>query len=159
MFSFFKSIVNTDDAIMAAELTSKAVNSFSFQTEKEGDTILKEPKLRRSFLPYAYAWMAQLSAMYKHGRYDGRNEAACKTAWDLKCHFPAFREEVEDWARVTTCKAFNTAMEHEHKTLQQTFSGLCLYVITQDLLEKNSAHMETLGEIGYGFDFWNLPLI
>lgn len=159
MFSFFKSIVNTDDAIMAAELTSKAVNSFSFQPEKEGDTILKAPKLRRAFLPYAYAWMAQLSDMYKHSRYDGRNEAACKTAWDLKCHFPAFREGVEDWARVTTCKTFNAAMEREHKTLQQTFSGLCLYVITQDLLEKDEAHMETLGEIGYDFDFWNLPLI
>lgn len=129
--SIFANINNGKDAIAAAEKASSAVNSFCFRAKEEGDTIMQNEKLRNTMMPYAVAFVKRLALSYELTKeYDGRNEIACQRSSQIAAS-PQFKELSAQYDSSYALE-FANAMVRQHRTLQQSFASLCLYLVCHE---------------------------
>lgn len=126
---------------------SDAVNNLSFHPKK----IAEEQKESREMRELDIFWIKILSS--QDYSTDLRNEASAQTAGQL-AKIPFIREQME---LVHNQKMAEVAekLSQEHRTLQQTFSGLVFYHF---MITCNKREIQTLLKV-MGDSFYRLPII
>lgn len=139
--------LNTASAKEIAAYFSHEVNNMLFSP----DRITEEQKRSKQMKDLDICWIRILSS-YSY-RTDLRNEASAKTGRKL-AEIPFVKKKM---SLVDNPKMEDVAkrMEMDHRTLQQTFSGLIFYHFLQTCNKKES---QTLIK-AMGDSFYKLPLI
>lgn len=129
------------------------VNCFGFRPNETLESICADEDLHGSFLKLSAYWIVALCMMQeKKFLIDGRNEYSAKTAAKLACirEFQLFlkgqvgdladaRKSLERTPRGDACMELLTVhkMLTQHRTLQQTFSGMVFSFLKSELPEIN----------------------
>lgn len=144
------------DAHALSQEAALMVNTFSPGAAKLVETMLVDDDVREPFLELSLAWVEQLAAIYDEQSYDDRNEYACRVGAAIVA-LPAFapykNSEVSEVA-----KQFAKRFRHEHRTLQQTFSGVVFRFLQATLPQGTLHDDDTSGVFGCS-DWYRTPLI
>jgi hypothetical protein len=157
---------------------STAMNTFGIHYDELVDA-LRHPDVCQVFRSVAYAWIKTLQAMYSADRYDGRNEYSATvasklvntmafakhkdaTTWDGN---PTFRElslwakRHNEWPDVGGIVAYQ--MMRQHRTLQQSWSGVVFRFLVKDFNEAENKEVEqAMADVCYDpAHWWHTPMI
>ncbi len=139
--------LNTATAKEIADYFTLEVNSFLFNPEKAAEKLISSRRMKDLDI----LWIKILSAPSYCT--DARNEASAMTGRKL-AEIPFIRRKL-DLVNNEKMEAVAKKMATDHRTLQQTFSGL---VFCHLLMTCNKRESETLTEV-MGDSFYRLPLI
>lgn len=164
------------DGKKLAGIASSQVNSFCRQDDILYQ-ILGDDETEEEFQKMSIAYVKTLANCYPEHFYDGRNEAACKTAHDLvgtgeldryfhitNSHgIVPYTDDIRKWEskhkeKADRAAAFAYYMAYQHRTLQQSFASLAFECIKLMLKDDGIDIGETMQELGH-YDFTKLPLI
>ena len=110
------------------DVVSKSVNCLSFHADEIAQAIIKNMEssgtCRRRVYEICGSWMEVLRQQYRHHRYDERNRYSAMVGNILSDVIPDITEPGSPVRKYLT-----EPMSKEHRTLQQTFSGLLFRVI------------------------------
>ena len=145
-----------------ANEASRICNVLCLSTEKIVSEIRESSEASNVFLNFiALPWIGKLYEMEQKGLYDGRNEIAVKTGAAL------YKTSVQ--LDFVSCKPtdlnndFVLAMSREHRTIQQSFSGIVFQYLAKSLEEKGMlAKVDGFMSLeGFPYGVWRegLPLI
>lgn len=156
----YKECMEKDDAVAAGEALGKAfslsVNNLFYNAKKTAEDLFSDSGTRASFGKLGALWIQVLEYMYLHPfLYDGRNEYAVRTghmlygdpmvagyiSGRLTEKDTAFMEAAICTGRVRAAKGETIPMEvslalhmaMDHRTLQQTFSGIVFHFLKMDI--------------------------
>ena len=126
-----------ENARTLQEKLSLMCNSFSPNYDNFISAIPEEEKQ-----PLVLAWIRKCGENWRKNLFDGRNELACKTCAGLLDLLNSERFEavpVTDFA-----KEVAELESREHRTLQQTFTGLILRLFRTEMMGDDYADIEAV---------------
>ena len=107
---------------------SNSVNCISFHADEIADGIIRNMEASETCRMKVYeicgSWMEVLKEQYRHQRYDERNRYSAMIGNILSDVIPNITDPGDPVRKYLT-----DPMSREHRTLQQTFSGLLFLVI------------------------------
>lgn len=119
-------LVSEKDVNAVTKEMSLFVNSFSIQESEFLNTLKSlSRKQQQIFTNICWAWFKKLTTMYCKGYYDDRNRRACMqsieicTAIQNKSNCPVIDADTFE-------AKFVEILSNDHRTLQQSFTGICL---------------------------------
>ena len=112
----------------AASAIDSAVNCLGFNKKEQWQSVV-ETGCHARVLDFVLAWIAFQASEAKNGRYDGRNALSCQICAKLDelCDMQTLRGEITSCSK--DVDAIVKALLDLHRTLKQTLSGFCLYVL------------------------------
>lgn len=152
------------------------VNSYAFKSKDLVNEIMSKG-IEGNFMCIAIAFIKALGRLYiNNGLYDGRNERACKVA-AMVMNCPSFdcrysgltnydgfnwytdRMDVRRWEYehddlLDISGLVAVELSNIHRTLQQTFAGMCFYFLSQYCKDINKIMEEYINAHWY-----NMPMI
>lgn len=147
------------DSKEIAKYFTRVVNNYSFDYKGLAEELKDNKEMKR----LALFWLKKISS-YEYMKYntDGRNEISARRGQELSevSFLKRKLEKLPEKAEVLGDKNDKLlkvvwCIEHDHRTLQQTFSKFIFYFILITSTEKQQEQLKSsLGE-----DFYRLPLI
>jgi len=163
----FNESLDREQVKKLVSLFTNEVNNFSFKVKDIADEIASDRYTKNLFLEICECYIIALHLLFAHKLYDGRNEASVMLG--NKLYYlgisdsgltEGIEEDIESFRSNDLCSYFASLMTREHRTLQQSFSGIVFYMIYtygRDSLKKEID--KAINDKELYPDFWRMPLI
>lgn len=162
--SYVTAIDNIDEKIkekdtkLIAKSFMDAVNDFCFNAQKAAEYVYSRgTDFSVPMVKLAHKWVKKLAEQNEHGYYDGRNEYSVHIGAIINRYplFTSFTTVADDeWM-----DAVVEIISKDHRTLQQTFSAMIFKLIQISYRSDENFAKYIQDNLGYGEDWWRMPLI